>query len=197
MRYRINFDKTINQLVPYYLGGRRLILFLQSCIKPLQSTNEDFEDYAKETRIEAAMTSQIFKLEWFLNRKFKKYFCNPDDLIVIKNGEKLGVPVFNQLASDINDNDQFKLWEMTEIKDGEKTTTLYYSDEKTIGSSHSFLVCVPALNLKKDDKGILTDQLVVDGITIAQFTAMVRHWVDKYRISSKTYNVIINTDISK
>ena len=62
MRYRINFDKTINQLVPYYLGGRRLILYLQALIRPLQQANESFVEYAKETRIEAAMTSQDYQV---------------------------------------------------------------------------------------------------------------------------------------
>ena len=70
MRYYINFDKTINQLVPYYIGGRKLILYLQALMSPLRRLNDDFVSYAKETRIEAAMTSQIFKFEWFLNHKF-------------------------------------------------------------------------------------------------------------------------------
>ena len=75
MRYAINFDKTINRLVPYYIGGRRLILYLQALMKPLQEANDAFVEYAKETRIEASMTSQKFKFEWFLNRKFSKYFA--------------------------------------------------------------------------------------------------------------------------
>ena len=76
MRYYINFDKTINQLVPYYIGGRKLILYLQALMSPLRRLNDDFVSYAKETRIEAAMTSQIFKFEWFLNHKFSKYFAH-------------------------------------------------------------------------------------------------------------------------
>lgn len=63
MRYFINFDKTINQLVPYYIGGRKLILYLQALMFPLRRVNDGFVEYAKETRIEAAMTSQIFKFD--------------------------------------------------------------------------------------------------------------------------------------
>lgn len=62
MRYFINFDKTVNQFVPHYLGGRKLILFLQSILVPLQQLNKEFSEWAKEKRIEASMTSQIFKL---------------------------------------------------------------------------------------------------------------------------------------
>lgn len=91
MRYYINFDKTINQLVPYYIGGRKLILYLQALMSPLRRLNDDFVSYAKETRIEAAMTSQIFKFEWFLNHKFSKYFAH-GGRISIKNTAVLGVP---------------------------------------------------------------------------------------------------------
>lgn len=191
MRYAINFDKTINQLVPYYLGGRRFILFLQSCIKPLQQINKIFVEYAKETRIEASMTSQIFKFEWFLNRKFRKYFESPTALITIKNGEKLGVPVYNESASDIAEADELKLWLQSEKTDPPVDPAFYHSDELTEGSSHSFLVCVPKLWEQKDQDGNPTGQLR-DGITVDQFRAMLSFWVDKYRVAGKSYKIIIN-----
>lgn len=190
MRYAINFDKTINQLVPYYLGGRRLILYLQSCVKPLQAINDAFVAYAKETRIEASMTSQIFKLEWFLNRKFKKYFESPSALITIKNGEKLGVAVYNESASDISSDDQLKLWKQ-EGEANAENVPFYHSDELTEGSSHSFLVCVPKLYELKDKYGNPTGQLI-DGITETQFRAMLSYWIDKYRLAGKSYKIIIN-----
>ena len=96
MRYYINFDKTVNQLVPYYIGGRKLILYLQALLHPLRKLNDDFIAYAKETRIEAAMTSQIFKFEWYLNRKFKQYFIHGGK-ITIKNSEVLGTPIYLSL----------------------------------------------------------------------------------------------------
>lgn len=192
MRYAINFDKTINQLVPYYLGGRRLILFLQSCVKPLQKVNELFVEYAKETRIEASMTSQIFKFEWFLNRKFRKYFESQSALITIKNGQKLGVAVYNESASDVAVDDQLKLWKSEESSTPPNAPSFYYNDEKTEGSSHSFLVCVPKLWEQKDANGNPTGQLR-DGITIQQFEAMLSYWVDKYKLAGKSYKIIINT----
>lgn len=185
MRYAINFDKTINQLVPYYLGGRRLILFLQSCIKPLQLINQQFVEYAKETRIEAAMTSQIFKLEWFLNRKFQKYFANPADRIVIKNGEKMGVVVYNQSATDIPDDDQLKVYTASE-KDLPHPV-FHHSYERTEGASYSFLVCVPKLCKSTENKDTLRD-----GLTSAEFEAMLGYWVDRYKLANKTCKIIIN-----
>ena len=191
MRYAINFDKTINQLVPCYLGGRRLILFLQSCIKPLQKINEQFVEYAKETRIETSMTSQILPFEWFLNRKFRKYFEDPKDLISIKNGEKLGVPVYNESASDIEEDDELKLWFQSESAASPANPAFYHSDELTNGSSHSFLVYIPKLWEQTDKNGNPTGQLR-DGITIDQFKSMVAFWIEKYRVAGKSYKIIIN-----
>lgn len=184
MRYTINFDRTINQLVPYYLGGRKLILFLQSCMKPLQAVNQSFVEWAKETRIEASMTSQVFKLEWFLNRKFSKYFDDPSQQITIKNGEKIGTPIFNQSAKDILSSSQFVIYDQTET-DAE-TAVLFHKNELTEENMYSFLVCCPKL-WKCESSGLLRD-----GISEAEFISMLSHYVDKYKISGKTYKIIIN-----
>lgn len=182
MRYKINFDKTINQLVPYYLGGRKLILFLQSCIKPLQSVNDSFVEWAKETRIEASMTSQIFKFEWFLNRKFKKYFADQNERITIINGGKMGTPIYYQSATDIPDSEQFIIFGQEEEGESKK---LYYSNELTEDAAFSFTVSCP--KLLKSEEGLL-----VGGITEKEFLSMVSFYVNKYRISGKTYNITID-----
>lgn len=184
MRYAINFDKTINQLVPYYLGGRKLILYLQSCIKPLQAVNQAFVEWAKETRIEASMTSQIFKLEWFLNRKFSKYFDDPAQKITIKNGEKIGTPIFNESAQGILDADQFVIYNESEA--ASNTAVLFHSNELTEGAMYSFLVSCPKL-WKSPTSGLLKD-----GITENEFISMLTYYIDKYRISGKTYKITIN-----
>ena len=184
MRYKINFDKTINQLVPYYLGGRKLILFLQSCIKPLQVLNLSFVEWAKETRIEASMTSQIFKLEWYLNRKFAKYFDDSAQKITIKNGEIIGTPIFNQSAQDVLDSEQFIIYEQSEKE--VDTAVLFHQNELTEENMYSFLVCCPKL-WKSDSSGLLRN-----GITEVEFVSILSHYIDKYKISGKTYKIIIN-----
>lgn len=174
MRYYINFDKTINQFVPHYLGGRKLILFLQSLIHPLRSVNDSFVEWAKETRIEASMTSQIFKFEWFLNRKFKKYFLNGEGQISIKNGEKLGVAIYHQSA-DIADADNLVVYHESE---GIKSEALYYANEKTDESSVSFTVFTPQI-----DETLITREA---------YLAMMSYYIDKYRLAGKTYNIKFN-----
>ena len=70
MRYKLSIDRTVNRLVPHYLSGRKFILFVQSCLYPLQRTNEWFRSFTRERHIEARMTSQVIYFEWFLNYRF-------------------------------------------------------------------------------------------------------------------------------
>lgn len=171
MRYRINFDKILNQLVPYYMGGRRLILYLQALMKPLQQANDEFVDYAKETRIEAAMTTEIFKFEWYLNRKFKQYFADPTGRISIKNSDTLGVPIYRESAS-IELQNNVLLYHRSEANP-KKDFVLYRSDENTDESSVSFTVSVPRCN-----EAFITE---------AKYKAMLKYVIDRYRLANKTY----------
>lgn len=170
MRYFINFDKTINQLVPYYLGGRKLILYLQALMKPLQQANEQFVAYAKETRIEAAMTSQIFKFEWYLNHKFSKYFLN-GGRIIIKNSEQPGTPIWHQSAN-ITQSDNMLVHKQTEATEP-RQLILYRSDEQTDESSVSFYVTTPQIDTK----------LILE----SKYIAMLKYVIDRYRLANKTY----------
>lgn len=172
MRYNIDFDKTINQLVPFYLRGRKLILYLQAIMTPLRRINDDFVSYAKETRIEAAMTSQIFKLEWYLNRKFSRYFATPGR-ISINNSESLGIPIYHSSAN-ILQTDHIHLHLHSEVT-GSDNLVLYRSDEQTESSSTSFIVTTPPIDTK-----LISEQ---------KYIAMLKYVIDKYRLANKTYTI--------
>lgn len=170
MRYFINFDKTINQLVPYYIGGRKLILYLQALLHPLRKTNDEFADYAKETRIETSMTSQIFKFEWYLNHKFQKYFAD-GGRITIKNSEVIGTPIYHESANVSSDQDILIFKEdETSIS---RQLILYRSDENTDERSVSFVVTTPQI-----DTELISEQ---------KYIAMLKYVIDRYRLANKTY----------
>ncbi len=175
MRYFINFDKTVNQFVPHYLGGRKLILFLQSILVPLQQLNNEFSEWAKERRIEASMTSQIFKLEWFLNRKFSKYFTNPAEKITIANTVRQGLPLYRQKAGvQLSENPALEQQSAHTAKD----PVLYKVSERPDECSYSFIVNSPAINTA--------------AISESEYIAQVQYWVDRYRTAGKTYKIKIN-----
>lgn len=170
MRYVINFDKTINQLTPHYIGGRKLILLMQALVSPLQALNDDFSEYAKEQRIEASMTSQILPFTWFLNRKFKKYFLQKSGSITITNVASLSVPIHNENA-DIPQTDNLSLY--TE-KEG-KGKAFYYQNERTDQNTYSFIVHTPAI-----DTSLISKE---------QYVSMLTYWIERYRLAGKTYKI--------
>lgn len=172
MRYAINFNKTINQLVPYYLGGRKLILYLQSLMHPLQTLNDMFREWANEVRIDATMTSQIFKFEWYLNRRFGKYLLSPEQRITIVNGESLGVPMYSGEAT-MEQTGHLLIYSQSE--NAQDNLILYREREQTIDSSHSFSVYSPAINTNK--------------ISQETYLSMLAQCINKYKLSTKTYNI--------
>jgi hypothetical protein len=176
MRYRINFDRIINQFSTYYLSGRKLILYLQALVKPLQTINNEFAEWAKETKIEATMTSQIIKLEWFLNRKFDKYFLDNSQHIFIKNGKRAGVAIYSETA---NIPQEENLLLKYESEDEKNSASLHYNGELTDENECSFFVYSP-----KIDARLLSEEAYV---------AMITYHVDKYKISGKTFKVKFNS----
>ncbi len=169
--YRINTDRLVNQLVPHYLGGRRIILFLQSCLQPLNSLNQRWKLWADEKRLEAAMTSQIILLEHYLNHKFNKYLQDHSKRIVISDGAINGVPLYWQGSEAYG-----SAWVLYHNAEGKETEPLRYKDEKQANSDASFYVCCPAINPK-----VITKQ---------ELTAMISYHVRKYCIAGKKFNVI-------
>lgn len=171
--YRVDTDGLANKLIPHYLGGRRLVLYVQSLLKPLDTLNKTWKEWADEKRIEAAMTSQVIMLEYYLNRKYKKYLTDKSKHIIISDGEVNGVPMYWE-SSDSTGVDTLTIYQESEGKESSKA--FRWKDEKMAESDCSFLVCVPSI----DEQRISKDEL----------SAMISYHVSKYRIAGKKFKVI-------
>ena len=114
--------------------------------------------------------------EWFLNRKFQQYFLDGGQ-ITIKNGERLGSPIYYENA-DIAKSDNLLLYKEEENK-GEDNVALYHSNENTDQNSFSFVVSSPSINTKY--------------ISQNEYEAMLSYWIDRYRLSGKTYKIKFNS----
>ena len=176
MRYRIPTDRLINQLVPYYLCGRKYILMLQSLAYPLRVINERFEKFAKEKHIEARMTSQVAYFEWYLNMKFSRYFNDVRDKIVISETEPLGVDIYYEKSDSSR---PFTVWsereEVTTTNPLEEPREFYSITEEQTINNVSFIVNVPAITISE-----------------REFVYMLSYEVNRYKIAGKTYNIKIS-----
>lgn len=171
--HKINVDRLVNQLVPHYLGGRRLILFLQSCLKPLQTANDRWVEWVQEKKVEASLTSQVILMEYYLNKKFKKYFKDQDKCIIISDGMVPGVPIYFQSAGE--NISKFVLY--NENENGKKQP-FQWQNEKSSSNDVSFIVFCPYVNTS-----IITEK---------ELTGMISYIIDKYKVAGKSYRIEFN-----
>ena len=176
MRYAIDIDRMVNQLVPHYLGGRKLILYLQSILAPLQTLNSLFATWAREKRIEASMTSQVFKLEWFLNRRLSVYFKDSSDRITIANSVTKGLPLYYQSADiPVSENPALD----SQANHTEDGPVLHKASELVDESNYSFIVYSPAISETRISK--------------EEYISQLQYWIDRYRLAGKTYKIKFGT----
>lgn len=171
--HKINVDRLVNQLVPHYLGGRRLILFLQSCLKPLQTANDRWVEWVQEKKVEASLTSQVILMEYYLNKKFKKYFKDKDKRIIISDGTVPGVPIYFQSAGE--NISKFVLY--NEDENGKKQP-FQWQNEKSSSNDVSFIVFCPYVNTN-----IITEK---------ELSGMISYVIDKYKVAGKSYRIEFN-----
>lgn len=168
--YNFNIDKIVNRLVPHYMGGRKTILFLQGILSPLATINRKWLEWANNKRIEAAMTSQVIMLEYYLNRLFSQYLINPKLKIYISEGGAMGLPLYRQDAQIEPSQHAHFYYESEQVGQA-----MYWSTENGEDDTYSFIVCCPAINTEK--------------ISEAELAAMISYQVRKYCISGKKFNV--------
>lgn len=175
-RYKLPTDKLVNRLVPYYLEGRKYILFLQSLVWPLRSLSEKFRAFAGEKHIEARMTSQVMYFEWYLNHKFASLLKNPGERITISHGNPLGADIYHQ---DALEGKPFTVWynleEVASVTNPlEKPRELYFLTEDKLINKVSFMVLVPEISIPEKE-----------------FVYMLSFIVNTYKVAGKTYLIKI------
>lgn len=176
--YRIDTNRLINELVPHYLGGRRLVLYLQALMEPLNTLNRRWKVLADDMRLEASTTSQVILIEHVLNRKFGKYLKDKARRIVISDGDGAGgVPLYSQ-ESDGSD-DTLVLYGDDEAQDATHASKPFrFNGEKMPDGDISFTVSCPAFDSAK--------------ITEQELTAMITNHVNKFKLAGETFNVKYN-----
>ena len=73
-RYDIDNAKVIGRVLPFYIRGRKISIFLYAIACPLVTLHETFKEWALQKKIEASITSQTLTMEWYLTYLFKDRF---------------------------------------------------------------------------------------------------------------------------
>ena len=177
-KYSINIDMVVNQLTPFYLNGRKYLLFVQSLLYPIQVLSNKFNDFCNDKHIEARMTSQIMYFEWFLNKKLSKYFYSNNDKITILQNNEIGVDIYYENSEHFVPYTVFyNLYEVATVTNPEEFPRALYNISETQSIvKASFIVQVPIIN----------------GISQQEFVNILSSIVNKYKLAGKTYLIVIN-----
>jgi len=170
-RYKLFADKLINILLPSSQRGRSHTLWLQSLVSPLQTVNDTFQDFVKEKKIEAHMTSQVLHFEWYLNHKFNSYLVNQDEEITIGHYVDYGAPIYDDGEVGETFNLTYSTAEDWSLEDvSEQPIPLYWGYEGLSAIGGSFKVLVPSINIEEEP-----------------FDIMLKSEIERYRMAGKTY----------
>lgn len=82
-RYKIDNPTVIGKLLPFFIRGRKVTLFLEAIASPLVYVHNQFVSWAEERMYETRVTSQKQILLWYLTHRFRQYFINKDEKFTI------------------------------------------------------------------------------------------------------------------
>lgn len=82
-RYKIDNPTVIGRLLPFFVRGKGVTLFLEAIASPLAYVHNRFMSWAEEKLYETRVTSQKQVLLWYLTYKFRQYFINKDEKFAI------------------------------------------------------------------------------------------------------------------
>lgn len=78
-KYIIESKTLVGELMPYFLRGKKFMLFMTAISSPLDSINKAFREWCRDAIISAVTTSQVIVLKWSMKERLKQYFQNEND----------------------------------------------------------------------------------------------------------------------
>lgn len=177
--YSFSSNLLVRKMLPAYIRGRKMTMLMYCLIHPFDAISQQFNLWCRDTMIVANMTSQPILLDNYLNYRLRKYFLNQEDGInVVTNVdvERTKNVFFTYLMSY---PEVYKpVYTHHETEDENEPHTYLMSEIFPMsGSQPSFYVFVPKHNPELIEKEC--------------YLELLQGYIERYRVLSKTYNIII------
>lgn len=209
-RYNLNINKTILQLIPFYINGRVFQLYVKALLSPLQEISDKYSEWAFEKKILANLTSQKIKLEWYLNWKFGKYFANPKSKIVLsdKNQSQYLAPTLYRdpelniaLSREADNSAPYFMWGEFDYPNLDFRSMCSDGENNADYSNDNLFV----FRESDDEAPLFIDRDIdfrysffifvpkldlLDELTLVDFDNSICSIVDDYKLATKTYKII-------
>lgn len=180
-RYKVSSKTLVGRITPFFLRGNKLTQLLAAICSPLDSVNNAFVKWVRETIINAATTSQVIVLKWSLENRLVKYIKGSGggfvfDTYAIEgyttlyedNAEQLDYPEIKNIYMPEDPNDH----------SCDTVDTIVIRDKEEIESEENEIVIIaPPHNEKISDE---------------QYIKKIKQCVEPYLVYDIKYNIVIS-----
>lgn len=177
--YNISNAKTICRTLPFFVRGRKMILFLEAAASPLISLHKTFLKWVMKMIIKTKITSQIGVLIWYLNYLFKERFLNESDSFDID--DEVGI----DWLTGFNYR-EIAMYGIVGVR-------IFSTEENEFESEYSISKPTKDINKRLDRVPIIVHAPKLNGeYTEADYVRDILEVIDEYKTSFREWKVVIN-----
>lgn len=183
-KYKVNSNKLVGMLLPYFLHGKKVMKFLMAIASPLDDDITVFRDWVRQRIIDVVTTSQPIVLKWSLDIRLSRYFKNSNDHFdIIPYGYAHYLTIYEDQTEFANTEDAHIWWLPDDVDDtsvSDKTQEIVIMEQGEVKrESDNFTVIAPPQNSK---------------ISRKEYLRRIRQVVEFYLTYKTTYKVYIRID---
>ena len=173
-RYDIDNAKVIGRILPFFIRGRKLSMFLYAIAYPLVTLHESFKEWALQKKMEASVTSQTLTMEWYLTYLFKDKF--EDETASFK------------ITDSIDNPENIAYFTTERVEDYWNTAPVYDSEE----SSETMVISNTGEFQDQDGVIIIAPKIVeISSYSTDDYIKDICKTVDTYITNFKKYQIVI------
>lgn len=170
-RYAIDFHRLVNSLVPHFMGGRKLILLLQSLVSPLKAVNTTFVQWAREYRLTALTNAQCMRLDYYLRHRLGDFVANTGEPFEFVHPRPSAVILYSMTLDTA-------------------PKTVMYGNDETGGNGVVFKKRGEILD-SENGSFIVKAPAVKTDAPETEYLNRIRNIIDTYRVAGKTFDIQI------
>lgn len=148
-KYSINNETVVARLLPWFMRGKRLYVFLLGISQPIVSVYLAWKEWVYRMILDAVLTTQPIVLNWYLNEKYGKH--------ILEQGKRFYIgPCLNEYCTIYNfDEDNPEDFDDFFYNIDENNDSVFISDHGSIdilNTDYTFYIYYPTLRLDNDGR---------------------------------------------
>ena len=190
-KYAVDNQKLVSRLLPYFLRGKKILLFLLSIISPIESLHFNWRKWALAKTIEASASTQPVVFRWYLKKMLQPYMANPNDEFRIGVGEAEYYLYIFEDDADFNKYTNFGYyWLFENLADKNDIVNRHIDNA---GEENWILIKERGENTDDTEAAVtISAPSHISTISDSDYVRMIKQCVEKYLVYDIQYEITIN-----